>query len=96
MGAMTLTAAIRKMWEHERAVLIHDWLVEGRMTRKQIAKRLNLKDKSLQGILGELNAHYYIFVWRSGNDVYYELQKNEFLPCGHSTRSVHGTVTKWC
>jgi len=74
---MTLTAVIRKsVWEHDRAWQVYDWLKQGPITRAKICKKLKLKDKSLQGIFGELYAHHYVISWRDGNDTYYELYKH--------------------
>ena len=65
----------RLVWEHERAWMIYDWLkAEGTITRAKICKRLKLTDKSIQGIMGELQAHHYVIRWREGRNTYYQLR----------------------
>jgi DNA-binding IclR family transcriptional regulator len=84
---MTLTAVIRKsVWEHDRAWQVYDWLKQGPITRAEICKKLKLKDKSLQGIFGELYAHHYVISWRDGRDTYYQLQADAIEAHRYRTR----------
>ena len=77
----------RLVWEHERAWMIYDWLkAEGTITRAKICKRLKLTDKSIQGIMGELQAHHYVIRWRDGRDTYYQLQADAIEAHRYRTR----------
>jgi hypothetical protein len=73
---MTLSASERKAyWEAEKAVIVYGWLKEREsISRKQIREWLGLTDKSIQGVIGELNAHHYIYQWRVSGMTYYQLR----------------------
>jgi len=74
-------------WESERAWMVYDWLkAEGTITRAELCKRFGIKDRSLQGIMGELHAHHYVIQWRDGRDTYYQLQADAIEAHRYRTR----------
>ena len=76
MNNTVLSAAERKAyWEADKAQIVYGWLQEKEhISRKYICKRLKLSDKSIQGVIGELYAHHYIYTWRVNGTTYYQLQ----------------------